>query len=105
MHVFHRDCIWRWNKRNKNCPVCRKEVKAYFEWEPEFLIRDKDGNLIDEEGNIIEEEKGEQGIIVENVEEEDIESTKKPKKRKKYPNIISLVKIKTKVRKIKIKHK
>jgi hypothetical protein len=47
--------------------VCRKEIDAYFEWEPDFLIKDKDGNLIIKEDKKTKEESG---IIIENVEEE-----------------------------------
>ena len=29
-HVFHRDCIFKWLKKDNTCPLCREKIKKEF---------------------------------------------------------------------------
>ena len=39
-HIFHIECISRWIKKSKECPLCRKEVKCYYEYKPEKIMKE-----------------------------------------------------------------
>ena len=29
-HIFHKNCIWEWQKNNNSCPLCRKNICNFY---------------------------------------------------------------------------